>query len=357
MRVAVTVEQAWHVVPGGIAISTAELLRALRTHEDIDLVGVAAMHRRPPPAAFAPPVPIRQLPLPRRVLYETWQRLRWPVVEEATGDVDVVHDAGYVVPPSRAPLVATIHDLLFLEFPDQYTWHSRAVLRRGLELARRHARLVMCPSKATIAACRDAGFEPERLREVPWGVHLRTPDPASIDGTRRRYGLHRRFVLFCGTQEPRKNLPRVLAAFRSLDRRELELVLVGPRGWKEDLRHDPAQASDAVRWLGFVPSEDLEAIYASAAVVLYPSLGEGFGLPVLEAMAQGAPVVTSRGTATEQVAGNAALLVDPTDTDAIAAATARFLDDQDLSRRVGRVAKQRAATYSWDRSAALAAGV
>lgn len=357
MRVAVTVEQSWHGVPGGIATSTVELLRALATHEDIELVGVAAWHRHPPPASFAPPVPVRHVPLPRRALYEAWQWLRQPVVERTTGRVDVVHDAGYVVPPSHAPLVATVHDLFFLTYPDHYTWHSRSVLRRGLELARRHARLVMCPSKTTMAACRDAGIGSERLREVPWGVHVRPLDPEYVDQIRRRYGLRRPFVLFCGTVEPRKNLPRVLAAFRALDRPELDLVLVGPRGWKQELHRDLASLGERVRRLGFVPREDLDAVYASAEVVVYPSLGEGFGLPVLEAMAQGVPVVTSAGTATEEVAGDAALLVDPTDTDAIAAAMERLLDDRALAARLGVAARERAATYSWARSAELAAAV
>jgi glycosyltransferase involved in cell wall biosynthesis len=357
MRVAVTVEQSWHVVPGGIATSTVELLRALTAHDDIELVGVAAWHRRPPHAPFAPPVPVRHAPLPRRVLYEAWQWLRLPVVERTTGRVDVVHDAGYVVPPSRAPLVATVHDLFFLTYPEHYTWHSRSVLRRGLELARRHARLVMCPSKATMAACRDAGFGSERLREVPWGVHVGALDPEHVEDIRRRYGLRRPFILFCGTVEPRKNLPRVLDAFRAIDRAELELVLVGPHGWKEELHGDGASPGRSVRRLGFVPGEDLDAVYASAEVVVYPSLGEGFGLPVLEAMAQGAPVVTSAGTATEEVAGDAALLVDPTDTDAIAAAMERLLDDRELADRLGAAGRERAAAYSWARSAELAAAV
>lgn len=121
MRVAVTVEQSWHVVPGGIATSTVELLRALVQRGDLDLIGVSARHREPPPDAFRPPVPVCQLPLSRRALYESWQWLRRPVVERATGPVDVVHDAGYVVPPSNAPLVATVHDLLFLTYPEHYT--------------------------------------------------------------------------------------------------------------------------------------------------------------------------------------------------------------------------------------------
>lgn len=357
MRVAVTVEQSWHVVPGGIATSTVELLRALTERSDLDLVGVSARHREPPPEAFRPPVPVRQLPLPRRVLYEAWQWLRHPVVERATGAVDVVHDAGYVVPPSNAPLVATVHDLLFLAYPDHYTWHSRAVLRRGLHLARRHASLVICPSRATMDACREAGIGSERLRLVPWGVRARSLNVAEAAEIRRRYGIEPPYVLFCGTQEPRKNLPRVLEAFRRIDRPDLELVLAGPPGWKEDLTDGIASLEGRVRSLGFVPPDDLHALYAGAAVVAYPSLAEGFGLPVLEAMAHGAPVVTSSGTATEEVAGEAAILVDPLDTDAIAGAIERVLEDRGLAESLGAAGRVRAASFTWERSAELVASV
>jgi glycosyltransferase involved in cell wall biosynthesis len=357
MRVAVTVEQSWHVVPGGIAISTVELLRALTQRNDLDLVGVSARHRGPPPDAFRPPVPVRQLPLPRRALYEAWQRLRRPLVERATGPVDVVHDAGYVVPPSRAPLVATVHDLLFLTYPTHYTWHSRAVLRRGLELTRRHARFVICPSGATMEACRAAGIGSDRLRLVPWGVRVGTMSEPEAEEIRRRYAIEQPYVLFCGTREPRKNLRRVLEAFRRIDRPGVELVLAGPAGWKEDVADGIASLDGRVRSLGFVPPGDLDALYAGAAVVVYPSLAEGFGLPVLEAMAHGVPVVTSAGTATEEVAGDAALLVDPLDVDAIAGAIQRTLEDRELASSLGTAAKQRAASFTWQRSAELVAAV
>jgi glycosyltransferase involved in cell wall biosynthesis len=362
MRVAVTVEQSWHVVPGGIATSTVELLRALDERGDLDLVGVSARHREPPQEAFIPPVPVRQLPLPRRALYEAWQWLRHPVVERATGPVDVVHDAGYVVPPSKAPLVATVHDLWFLSHPDHYTWHSAAVMKRGFELARRHARLVISPSRASIDACQAAGIELERLRLVPWGVRAR---PLGIDEATkivRGYGLERSYVLFCGTIEQRKNVPRLLQAFEKLERTDVELVLAGPQGWNPpawDARVEggASRLGSRCRRLGAVPPHDLDALCAKASVVVYPSLGEGFGFPVLYAMAQGAPVVTSAGTATAEVAGDAALLVDPLDVDAMAQVIERVLDDRQLAATLADRGRHRASTFSWDRSAALAAVV
>src|SRR5262249_16846910 len=158
---------------------------------DLELIGVAARHRGRPPDDLVPPVPVRQLPLGRRALYESWQRLRMPVVERATGRVGVVHDAGYVVPPSRAPLVATLPAVLFLPYPEPYTRPSLQGFRRGCALARRAARLVICPSRATRAACVDAGIEAERLRVVPLGVRRTEPSPARAAEVRRRFAVDR----------------------------------------------------------------------------------------------------------------------------------------------------------------------
>ncbi|MGH9246392.1 MAG: glycosyltransferase family 4 protein [Acidimicrobiales bacterium] len=357
MRVAVTVEQAWHPVPGGIGVSTVELLGALRNRAALDLVGVAARHREPPAEPWRPPIPVRHLPLPRVALYDAWHTIRWPAIERATGPVDVVHAMYFAIPPCRAPLVATFHDLLFLAYPEHYTWHTRWVFNRALELARRHARLVMCPSQATIDECRQAGFDADQLRLVPWGVRPETSAPGDQKAVRERYHLDRPYVMFCGTVEPRKNLPRVIEAFRAVDRPELELVIVGPRGWREDLDTAVDRSNGRVRLLGFVPRRDVDALYAGAALVVYPSLREGFGLPVLEAMAQGAAVVTSRGTATEEAVGDAGLLVDPLDVDAIAAAIVRLLDDRALADRLGAAARARAGTFTWDRTADLVADV
>jgi glycosyltransferase involved in cell wall biosynthesis len=356
--VAVTVEQCWHRVPGGTATSILGTLRALAERDDLELVGVAARHAEPPPAPFVPPVPVAHLPLPRLALYEAWHAVRWPAVERATGPVDVVHATAIAVPPSRAPLVVTVHDLAFLAEPGHATRHGNRFFRRGTELARRHARLVLVPSEATAQECRDAGFDPARLRIVPWGVDGRPATDDEVASARARHGLDRPFVLFVGTIEPRKNLATVLAAVATLAGREVDLALVGPEGWNEDLeRHLRSLDGTGIRArrLGFVAPSELPALYAACAAFCFPSLREGFGMPVLEAMAQGAAVVTSAGTATAEVAGDDALLVDPRDATAVGDALARILDDPALARRLGDGGRRRAATYTWERTAALTA--
>lgn len=349
-----TLEQCWHRVPGGTATSTLQLVRALEERGDVEVVGVAARHHAPAPPPFVPPVPVAHLPIGRLALYEAWHLLRRPKVESVTGAVDVVHGTAIAVPPSDAPLVMTIHDLAFLADATQATRHGNRFFRRGTELARRHARLVLVPSEATARECRDAGFDPARIRIVPWGV---TPveDPG-VDAVRARHGLDRPYVLFVGTVEPRKNLAAVVAAAAGLDGHDVDLVLAGPDGWSEDLQRllaPLASTSIRVKRLGFVDEGDLPGLYAGCEAFCFPSLREGFGMPVLEAMAAGAAVVTSRGTATDEVGGDASVLVEPTDHAEVAAGVRRIVEDQAFAADLRARARERSKLFTWDRAARL----
>ncbi len=313
-----------------------------------DVIGVSALHRRPPGPGWTPPVPVVPLPLPRIVLYESWHRLRAPRVQRATGEVDVVHATSLAVPPRRPALVVTVHDLAFLHEPAMFTRRGVSFLRRGLQLTRAEADLVVCPSEASARDCEAAGIERARLRVVPLGVEARPVDAEEVRAVRRRYGIERSYVLWTGTLEPRKNLARVLEAWARL-RPDADLVLAGPRGW--DRAVTPPEDVAGIHLVGFVPARDLHALYAGARLLLWPSLLEGFGFPVLEAMSHGIPVITSAGTSTEEVAGDAALLVDPRDVDAIAAAVARLLQDDTLATELGRRGLRRAAGFTWERTA------
>ena len=345
MRVAMTLEQCWHRVPGGTAVAALELARELAGREGVDVVGVAARHSEPPPEPWRPSVPVRHLPLPRLGLYEGWHYAAWPQVQRATGPVDLIHATGVALPPRSAPLVTTIHDLSFLSFPEHFSRAGRRFFRRALKLTRERADLVLCSSQATVEQCASAGLERARLRHVPLGVRVERASAADVERVRERYVIQGRYVLWTGTIEPRKNLPGLLRAFELLDA-DAELVLVGPRGWNEEIRPQPR-----VRMLGFVPGDDLGPLYAGAEVFCFPSLLEGFGFPVLEAMAQGTPVVTSRGTSTEELAADGAgLLVDPYDARSIAAGIELALADEGTLAAAGPA---RAAGYTWARSADL----
>ena len=351
VRVAMTLEQCWHEVPGGTAAAALGMARALVT-EGVDVVGVAARHRRPAPSQWAPPVEVRQLPLPRIALYESWHRLRRPPVQRATGPVDVIHATALAIPPRSAPLVVTIHDVAFVHEPGHFTAHGMSFFRRGLEFARRDADLVLCSSRATMADLEAAGFAPAVLRHVPLGVDARSVPPERVGEVLGRYGIEHPYVLFVGTVEPRKNLRRLLEAWAELNP-DAELVLVGPKGWKEDLGALIRGAGARVSALGFVPAADLHGLYAGARALCMPSLREGFGFPVLEAMAQGTPVVTSRGTSTEELAAGAGVLVDPYDAASIAHGLHEVLSDTELAGRLAGLGRERAGQYTWARTADL----
>ncbi|MCY4037774.1 MAG: glycosyltransferase family 1 protein [bacterium] len=349
VRVAVTLEQCWHRVPGGTAAAALGCLEALgRLPSPPEMVGVSAWHRNAPREPFAPGAPMAALRLPRTALYWGWHKLRRPSVQRATGRVDAIHATGMAVPPRTAPLAVTVNDLAFLRHPDHFTARGRRFFGQSLALTRDEADIVVCPSQHTADDCLKAGISAERVRIVPYWVEDNVVPSAAAEEVRRRFQLADRFVLWVGTAEPRKNLGGLLAAWRMLDRAAEELVLAGPAGWKSDLRGDLAAAGESVRRLGFVSEGDKHALMRAAAVVCYPSLTEGFGLPVLEAMAQETPVVTSAAGATAEVAGAAGVLVDPSSPREIAEALAGLLDSPDEAARMGRRGRARAqAEFAW----------
>jgi glycosyltransferase involved in cell wall biosynthesis len=344
-RVAYTVEQCWHDVPGGTAVAALEVARELGAMPaDVELLYVAGRHPSPPAPDFRPDGAVAMLPLARPWLYETWTRWNWPRVEAVTGDIDVAHATGLVPCATKAPLVVTLHDVAFVHDPDKFSKHGVRVMRRSLEVIGRRADRVICSSRSTIDDCIALGLDRDLLRLVPLGV--RPSDVGAADERRvlRAYSLPDAFILFVGTLEPRKNLARLVEAMRHRWRRgdPAPLVVVGSDGWGE--LGDLGAPGDDVRFLGFVPARDLDALYAAATVFAYPSEREGFGLPVAEAMAAGAPVVTSRGTSTEEVAGGAAVLVDPLDAADISRGLDEAVDRRDELSAAGRV---RARDLSW----------
>lgn len=282
--------------------------------------------------------------------------------------IDIFHGMDHVGIPlagREGKCVVTVHDLIPLLLPRTFTRRHRTIVRLALARVRRRADLVLVPSRAVQRdVVERLGVEEERVVVVPHGCEARfrpargAADAAALSAAAGRLGLPPRYVLAVGTLEPRKNLTTLLHAYARLRAAAAapppELVLAGARGWLDGPVRQTVRAlglEAVVRLPGFIDDDDLPAVYRGAELVVFPSLREGFGLPLLEAMASGVPVVASSAPALPEVAGGAALLVDPLDVEAMAAAAARALRDQPLREKLRAAGIARAAQFSWTAAA------
>jgi glycosyltransferase involved in cell wall biosynthesis len=362
VRVAVNVEQLLHEAPGGIGRYSAELLRLLPA-QDVDVTPFTARHpRRDVTRALhaqgldgLDPV---ILPLPAALLYDAWHVLGVAGPARRVAPVDLVHAPSPAVPPTGVlPLVVTVHDAAPLVMPDAFTRRGVKFHRQGFAAAAKRARLVIAVSEF----CADevtthTAIPRDRIRVVPNGVDRDRATADAVKKARLIYAIDDQpYVFWAGTFQPRKNVRTLLDAFTRIDPAAVphRLVLAGPAGWKPDdadaeVAHE---LGDRVRLLGPVHREQLFPLFAGADMFVFPSRHEGFGIPVLEAMAQGTPVVCSDIPALREVAGDAAVFVAPDDVDGwIDAITALHADD---GARAGLIAagSARVAGYSWERCA------
>jgi glycosyltransferase involved in cell wall biosynthesis len=292
--------------------------------------------------------------VPVSVLNYLWHRVEWPYVEDLAGDADVVHAAHpLLIPARRAAQVVTIHDLFFLLHPDR----TQAEIRRDYaELSPSHARradAVITSSAYTKRLISEhLGVARERIYICPpgaptWRALGRAPN-VPADG----------YLLFLGTLEPRKNLDVLLDAYLAIvreSRRVPRLVIAGgaspdARRWLDRIAGEPLKTH--VFYKGYVPDDEREALYAGARALLLPSLDEGFGLPVLEAMSAGVPVVTSNRGSLPEVAGDAGVLLDPTDVSAWVATIERLTTDMTWPAELACKGLERAKGFTWERSSA-----
>jgi glycosyltransferase involved in cell wall biosynthesis len=314
----------------------------------------------------------REVHLGERWLSILWHRAKLPVPADwLSGPVDVYHFPDFVLPPlHRARGILTVHDLAFLMRPDCADERLRAYLEEVVPRSVRRADFIIADSENTrndLVVL--LGVPPASVEVVPGGVEERfTPvtNPERLRKARHRLSVGEApFILAIGVIEPRKNLNRLMDAFLILKQRgkvaaDLKLVLAGGKGWLYDgifAHHAASPIRDQILLPGFVSDDLLPAIYSAAEVLAFPSLYEGFGLPILEAMACGTPVVASRASCLPEVADGAALLVDPTNVDGLAGALELVLLDGELRTRLIEQGRERARQYTWQRAAEQLLGV
>ena len=336
-----------------------ELSRALVAVAKRDEIVLVCSRERPPslrdlgcPAVFAP------------YRHELAIKTRWMPAIEPLLEVDAILYPYWPIPPFRRegapPAAIFVHDLAFRIRPREVPWQQRAYFRAVLPRALRQSAAVIVPSTTTrddlLGAYPTPGLA-EKTHVVPEGLP-KSPPPGPLPG-----GLEPGFILAVGSVEPRKNYPRLLAAYRQLRSRGAvpfiidgrpgvpQLVIAGRPGWAYGDTLQRIAAEPGVRYLGHVDEPTLAALYAHASVLAFPSLYEGFGLPLLEAMAGGVPAVVGRTGALPELGGDAALTVDAGDPTAIAGALERLLADAELRKRLGEEGIRRAAGYTWESAA------
>lgn len=349
--------------PAGGGRYTVELVQALVRRADVDLTIVARANDAPRWRRFDGASILSSAPR-ARPLRIAWEQAALPRVLRRAG-VDVHHGPHYTMPEGASvPTVVTVHDCTFFDHPD---WHQRTKVRffrRAIRVAARRANVIVCGSEETAerltSLCAVAG----PVVIAPYGVDATrfSPEPAregdevllaplALDAARP-------LIVFLGTLEPRKGVVPLIGAFDRVAAAfpDALLVLAGQVGWGHEIDRALAAAThrDRIRTLGYVPEPAVPALLRRAAAVAYPSLGEGFGLPALEAIACGAPLVTTAGTPMATMSGGAALLVAPGDEDELAQALESLLSGADPGglaerRRVGLAV---AASRSWEASAA-----
>jgi len=345
--------------PAGAGVYTISIARGLASRADVDLL---LLTRRDDTARWhevAPDAEIHALAPAWRPARLAWEQAAGPRIARRLRP-DVWHAPHYTMPlRSPVPTVVSMHDLTFFDHPE---WHERSKVvyfRRIIAAATRRADVIVACSHATADGVR-SWFQPRaEIVVVHHGVdHERftaVADEHADCAALARRGISRPYVAFASTIEPRKDVPSLVRAFARVAAAHPDLLLVvaGGDGWGVDAaRAAIASSGVATRVLrpGYIDDATVAALFRRAAAVAYPSLAEGFGMPALEALASGAPLVTTSGSSLEEVVGDAALLVPPGDVDALAGALGRLLDDDTLSARLRAAGPARAAAFTWERA-------
>ena len=356
--------------PDGIGVYVRGLSSALASCGDVDLVGFVhgARPLRLQAASGYPRTSHFSLPYAAAAVWSAATGRSFPSASRVGREIAVYHAPDLRIPKlARTPVVATVHDVIPLRYPQWANPRARALKNALMRRAARWADRVITASQAAARDISSAyGIAEDRIATVPNGIEaiwFSDIDETRMQRVLRDYDLRPGFYLTVGTLQPRKNIDRILDAYLSLPvslRRERALVVVGREGWRAEslrARLEAVQSNGQVHWLQYVDTDVLRSLYRSARGLVFPSLSEGFGLPILEAFASGTPVVTSNVSALSETAGDAAIVVDPNCTEAIAAAMERLHEDDSLVKRLVESGRERVRGFTWEACAAATLAV
>jgi glycosyltransferase involved in cell wall biosynthesis len=360
VRFAIDVTACWRPQRVGMTTVAIELSKALVARRGRDEFVLVCSRERPADLAG---LDCEAVLSPYR--HEVNLKMRWLPAVEPRLESDAILYPYWPGPPFRRqgapPAAVFVHDLAFRLRPKEVPWQQRVYMGTVLGPALRSAAAVLVPSQSTRRDLLDlykvSGLE-SKIEVIAEGL------PSPVAAGPLPEGLEPGFILAVGTVEPRKNYPRLLAAFRQLRGRQgslpmiingrpgvPQLVIAGRPGWAYGDTLERIAAEPGVRYLGHVDEPTLAALYEAASVLAFPSLYEGFGLPLLEAMSRGVPAVIGEAGALPELASNASITVEPEDVDAIAGALERLLSDAQLRKRLGDEGRRRAADFTWDKAA------
>lgn len=258
------------------------------------------------------------IPLPQTFMEILWNKLHIIPIENFIGKVDLFHTSDWVEPPAKAKKVTTIHDFLVFKYPELFPQDLVETQKRRVSWVINEAEIILVDSEST----KKDGYEllsvpKEKMVVVYPGIsaNFKPASNAEIKRINSKYRISKPYLLSVGTREPRKNVDRIIAAFKTFEKKlDMELIIVGNLGWGYERNPN----DERIKLLGFVPDEDLPVLYSGASCFIYPSLYEGFGFPVLEALACGTKVVTARGGSLAEVGNSYCTYVDPENTESIA---------------------------------------
>ncbi|MEK9147235.1 MAG: glycosyltransferase family 1 protein [Patescibacteria group bacterium] len=359
MKIAIDVSQI--VYGTGVSNYTASLVESLLKidHKNEYIMFASAFRQRRKLKEFQEKlkdhnnIQFKILPYPPTVIEIAFNRFRYPPIEKIIGEVDVFHSSDWTQPKAiGAKMVTTVHDMVVFLFEKSIHPKIVATQKRRLALVKNEADTIICDSETTKDdLVKFLGVDEGKARVIYLAAseEFKPQDEDKTKEVLEKYKIKKPYILSVATQEPRKNIQKLLDVFEKIvaERPQLHLVLTGKYGWGPGFH-----SAQNVVWTGFVSQEDLVALYSGCRLFAYPSLYEGFGLPILEAMACGAPVVTSNNSSMAEIAKDAAILVDPRSDGQVKKAVDFVLGlNLENYQRIVRASLDRARRYSWTKTA------